>query len=268
MAGMGPHSGELRRAGFALIELIIAVAMMAILAAAMVPNIVAQLDRHREEATRAEMAALYRAIVGEPENGVAGYLADMGRLPAGNSLAELISQGSQPAHALQTGAVAVGWSGPYVAGGFQGGDWLRDGWNHDYQFSSTTGQITSAGRDGSFSSADDLVMPAAAIRVTGTLSVMVQADSALVPGNTVVLDGGTARVYAYYSSNGSESSVELEWSGQAFQIPVGQPLPLGLHAVRVVGQDGGSKGDYSGRQVVITAPLYGASSHVAAYLSP
>ena len=59
-------------AGFELIERIIAVAMMAILAAAMVPNVVAQLDRHREEPTRAEMAALYRAIAGDPARAILG----------------------------------------------------------------------------------------------------------------------------------------------------------------------------------------------------
>jgi hypothetical protein len=37
--------------------------------------------------------------------------------------------------------------------------------------------------------------------------------------------------------------------------------------VRVVGQDGGSKGDYTGRQVVIATPLYGASGHADVYLS-
>jgi len=248
-------------------ELMIAVAMVAIMAAAMVPNIVGQVDRRREQATREEMATLYRAIVGDPGKGITGYLADMGRPPASNSLQELLTQGSQPAYALRTGAVGMGWAGPYVAGGFQGGDWLRDGWNRAYQFSSATGQITSAGRDGSYGTGDDLVMSADAMRVSGDLAVTVAADSALVPGNAVVLDGDKVRVYAYYSLSGVETSVELTWSSYAFHTSGSAPIPLGFHAIQAVGQDDGSGGDYSGRTTVVTAPLYGASAHVDLYLS-
>ena len=248
-------------------ELIIAVAMVAIMVAAMVPNIVGQVDRRREETTREEMATLYSAIVGDPEKGITGYLADMGRLPSGNSLQELLTQGSQPAYVLRTGAVGMGWAGPYVTGGFQGGDWLRDGWNRAYQFSSSTGQITSAGRDGSYGTGDDLVMPGNAIRVGGDLAVTVTADSALVPGNSVVLDDNKVRVYAYYAVSGVETSVELTWSSYAFHTPGSAAIPLGLHAIQAVGQDDGSGGDYSARTTVVTAPLYGASAHVDLYLT-
>jgi len=51
-------------------ELIIAVAMVAIMSAAMVPNIVGEVDRRRAETTRAEMVTRYRAIVGDPEKGI------------------------------------------------------------------------------------------------------------------------------------------------------------------------------------------------------
>ena len=37
-------------------------------------------------ALQEEMTTLYRAIVGGPEKGIAGYLADTVRLPAGDSL--------------------------------------------------------------------------------------------------------------------------------------------------------------------------------------
>ena len=82
--------------------------------------------------------------------------------------------------------------------------------------------------------------------------MVVEADSALDPGHAVTLDDTTARVYAYYSNGGREASVELTWSDHAFRTPSGSDLPLGVHALRVVGVDGGAAGDYSGREVVTT----------------
>ena len=157
------------------------------------------------------------------------------------------------------------WAGPDVGGGFQASDWLRDGGDRDYRSSSTTGQITSAGRDGRFGTSDDLVMPADPLRVSGDLAVAVTADSALIHGNTVLLNNDKVRVLAYYSASGVDTSVELVWSNDAFHTPTAQPLPLGLHAIQAVGQDAGGNGDYSGLTTVVTAPLCGASGHVDLY---
>jgi prepilin-type N-terminal cleavage/methylation domain-containing protein len=262
-----PGTGRCAREhGFAFIELIVVIAILVILASALVPELAVRVDGARESVTRKEMQRLVRAMNGDPEMGRQGYVADMGRHPAGNGLAELVAQGSQPSHVLGLGGVGMGWAGPYVTGQLQGADWLRDGWDRPYQFGSATGQITSAGRDGAFGTGDDLALPDAPIQYLCQLSATVRADDALAPGTTIPLDATTVRVFVYYPVEGVETSLEMAWSGAAFAAPGGQLIPLGLRAVRAVGQDGGVLGDYSGREVVVAAALRAAHIHVALYL--
>jgi prepilin-type N-terminal cleavage/methylation domain-containing protein len=252
--------------GFAFIELLVVIAVLVVLASGVVPELAVRIDDARESATRHEMTRLVRAIQGNPAIGREGYVADMGRLPASNSLTELVSQGSQPAHVVGLGGVGMGWAGPYVTGALQGNDWLRDGWDRPYQFVSASGQVTSAGRDGNFGTEDDLVMPDDPIEAQGRLSMIVRADDALAPGTTVTLDDNTARVYVYYPVDGVETALEMVWSGATFETHGGQLIPLGLRAVRAIGQDGGALGDYTGREAVVTVALRVTRADAAIYL--
>jgi type II secretory pathway pseudopilin PulG len=257
-----PASGR----AFAFIELLMVIAVLGVLASALVPEIAVRVDSHRESTTRAEMKRLVVAIRGDRRGRQAGYLTHMGRLPAGNQLDELGVQGSQATHAIGLGGVGMGWAGPYISVGVEGGDWRRDGWDRPYQFSSTTGQITSAGRDGSFATDDDLVLPDEPIQYTGWMSATVRADDALAPGTTTALDATTARAYGYYPADGVETELELVWTGAAFASPGGQEIPMGVRAIRVIGQDGGGLGDYSGRETVVTTALQAANVAVEIYL--
>lgn len=87
-----------RRGGFTLVEIIVAVAIVAIMAAAITPLAYRELTRAREEATLRELAAL--------QQGLLEFYEDTGRFPSeGEGLG-----------ALLTDPGAGGWQGPYVGG--------------------------------------------------------------------------------------------------------------------------------------------------------
>ena len=252
--------------GFAFIELLLVIAVVIVVASALVPEIAMRVDSHRETITRAEMVRLLAAIRGDPRTGQSGFVSHMGRLPSGNQLDELGIQGDQPDYVIGLGGVGMGWAGPYVSADVTGGDWRRDAWNHAYRFSSTTGQLTSAGRDGTFGTADDLVMPDQALQYQGDLTVTVRADDAHSPGTTTTLTGATARVEVYYPVNGVETVADLTWNGAVFAWPGGLLFPAGTRAVHVIGLNGGSAGDYTGRETVITAVVRSQGAAAVAYL--
>jgi general secretion pathway protein G len=85
------------RAGFTLIEVIIAVAIIAVLAGAITPMVFKELMSAREDATERELATLATALT--------DFYADTGRLP---SEAEGLA-------ALVVDPGVSGWQGPYVA---------------------------------------------------------------------------------------------------------------------------------------------------------
>jgi general secretion pathway protein G len=106
------------RAGFTLIEVLIAVAIVAILAGAITPLVYREMMAAREDATRAELATL--------DDGLQDFFADVGRLPTeGEGLAALVADPG-----------IAGWDGPYVGGG--GGiptqEVATDGFGNDYVY--------------------------------------------------------------------------------------------------------------------------------------
>ncbi len=101
--------------GFTLMEIIIAVAVMAILAGTIAPLAFRQLEAAKEEATRRELQAIQDAVT--------EYHGDTGRLPI--TLAGLVSDDGR-----------AGWTGPYL-----GADWndpvnqvSRDAFELDYTY--------------------------------------------------------------------------------------------------------------------------------------
>jgi general secretion pathway protein G len=87
-----------RREGFTLIEIVIAVAVVAIMAGVVTPLVYRELERAREDATLAELETL--------RTGLLEFYEDTGRLP---SEAEGLT-------ALVADPGVDGWQGPYVAG--------------------------------------------------------------------------------------------------------------------------------------------------------
>jgi prepilin-type N-terminal cleavage/methylation domain-containing protein len=225
--------------GFTLIEVIVVIAVVSILASMAVPYVVKILDQAREESTRKQMQELYQAILGDPGGPTAGYLGDMGTLPA--SLALLNTQGSQRAPTYGTLGVKYGWSGPYAKIGFSQGAYLVDGWGTNLAYNNPgAGQIRSAGPDRNLGTADDIVYPPSAVVPAGSLTVNLNVWRTDNTTSQYVLNprmgsfpGMQANVQLFYSVNGQASAPPLSKgtsSGGDPPYTLG-PVHAGFHEV-------------------------------------
>jgi type II secretory pathway pseudopilin PulG len=194
---------------------IVVIAVISILAAMAVPYAVKIIDQSREEATKKEMEEIHRAIMGDPKVPTAGYLGDMGALPA--TLVPLNTQGTQAGRTTGTLGVKYGWSGPYVNAGFDAAGVLTDGWGTNYAWNNpAAGQIRSAGPDRAMNTADDLIYPPYAVVPVGQLQVNLyvwRTDNTtsqyVLNPQPVSFPGMAVNVQMFYSVNGVRSAVPL-----------------------------------------------------------
>lgn len=176
--------------GFTLIEVIVILAVIGILAAMAVPLALRIFQTTAEDATRSEMQNLKQAMIGDPKklNGTVradfGFLGDVGRIPtAAEALDALfVKPGALSAWSFNTAKQAgAGWNGPYITGSFSGEealDFKKDQWGNSYTYTDVNftnangqagdGKITSAGKDGVFGTADDIIVEILVSEVTAT----------------------------------------------------------------------------------------------------
>jgi type II secretory pathway pseudopilin PulG len=216
-----------RAAGFTLIEVTVILAVLAILAAAITPMVLQQLVDAKVEATRQEAKLLNEAILGRADvPGSFGFFGDMGRWPA--AFEELLRPA--PGTPLFTTAtfrrVGMGWKGPYVNAGASSDDILNDAFGRPYR-GAATGRVRSAGPDGQFDTADDVVYPPAAPNPGGRLMVTVKRVSAADASVTIDPEGYTVRLY--YSDNGREAFLDDPVAPFVFEN-----VPQGIHAIVVL----------------------------------
>jgi len=218
---------SLRSAGFTLIEITVILAVLAILAAAITPMVLQQLVDAKVDATRTEARLLNEAMLGRPDvAGSFGFFGDMGRWPV--SFEELLRPA--PGTPLFTTAtfrnVGIGWKGPYLNTGGSGDDVLIDAFGRPYR-GAATGQVSSAGPDGLFDTADDIVYPPARPNPGGRLMVTVKRMAAEDSGYTLDPAGYTVRLY--YSNSGQEAFLDDPVAPFVFEN-----VPQGVHAIVVL----------------------------------
>lgn len=129
-----------RQHGFSFLEMVVALAVLAAIVAFMAPTLLTSLSASREDATLAEMAQIYQAILGDQRENFA-YAGDVGDYPS--SLDKLVSD------------TATGWRGPYLGNVNRVNSMLTDGYGQPYEYYLLTGvsgsdrlAIISRGADG------------------------------------------------------------------------------------------------------------------------
>lgn len=214
--------------GFTLLEVVLSVAILAVLAGALSPSIYRRIEAKRESATMEEMKSFYKAIMGDPELGTFGYVGDVGSLPS--TLGNLVAKPSEVSpSAAYTNGVRYGWRGPYITTRYN--DFI-DGWGTPYRYGQSpdgAGQIRSAGKDKTFDTNDDILFPQRPVNIYGTLLVSIQNNGIPSPEETTVK--------VLYPRNGVEvnptdltiSTPQRQnpsgWNGWTFSVP---------HGIRVV----------------------------------
>jgi competence protein ComGC len=230
--------------GFTLLELVVIVAVLAILAAAVAPSLIQGIGESRIQATRDEARVLYEAMVGNPAEGTTfGFVGDIGRLP--NSFTELVQPGSLPNYS--TGnyrSIGMGWRGPYVNTGTSNEDYLTDAFGRNYTGASS-GQVRSAGPDGIFNNADDIVYPPNPPAISGNVNATVKT----IQGGKTVVDPDGYLVELFFADDGNQRGVQATVAPFTFS-----GVPMGLHAIRVVKTSNPKAGSVVSEDTIIVRP--------------
>ncbi|MFH1777411.1 MAG: type II secretion system protein GspG [Candidatus Omnitrophota bacterium] len=141
--------------GMTLIEIIVVLAILAILTTTMITSAGTQIKRAKIAATKEEMLRIKDSLLAffNDVQEYSGPNSGMFRFPA--ALTDLETD---------PGGGFTGWNGPYIISGFDVQDYRQDEWKRNYSYSDTavfgdnTCIITSRGPDGVLATTDDLTL--------------------------------------------------------------------------------------------------------------
>ena len=235
------RSAGLTAKGLSLIEVIIILAVLAVLVALLVPSSVQVLTGARRDTTLDEMENLQIAMIGDRDlktSGVRssfGYIGDMGNLPA--TLDDLLTQGAQPAYAFNSSlGVGAGWRGPYITlgPGTSAASHKQDAFGNDYTYDGTDyvngqGQTVDAklvtlgadGVAGGSGNDEDVTLETLRSETTATVNGYAFAPDASP------LDGAT--VTTNYPANGALTSATTTTDSAGFYQFTN--IPFGIRSV-------------------------------------
>lgn len=222
--------------GFSMLEMIIVIAIIAILASLITPLAVNYITQKRYDACNDELKIIKEAIIGDSsliEGGTRssfGFVGDLGRLPL--NLVDLTTQGTMPSW-QQSSFVWFGWRGPYISD-------IKDPWGNNYYYTNNwpggtpnfqslnniIAVIWSAGQDGISGNTDDV-------------SINIRAEEAfsMVSGNTLDQCGAGAGFnsiqihYPAMSSVVATTAINTLLASPHFNIQTA--IPIGIRYITV-----------------------------------
>ena len=212
------------RVGFSLFELVIVLALIALITGGLAPALSTMVDSKARRTTKLQMQELGDAS--------ARFFEDTWTLPTG------------PAQ-LQA-STAPGWAGPYVLGVFDdaisgGSGYLVDAWSQPYAFTILGDVLTieSRGKDGTAGTADDLTLDidVTSIRRADTLAELKTIQIAIDAWNALYLSTNPlppnwATIYSTLVANGflpASAGYDTDGWGNAYE-----PDPAGAAPVTQV----------------------------------
>jgi len=131
--------------GFTLVELVITIVVLGILATVAIPKIGGLIKSSKETATKAEMAELKMAIIGDAKVVAGGKMVNRGFLgDVGHPPSQLLDLVVKPdSLSAYDHVLGFGWNGPYIDTG--DGSCFQDAWNVAYSYNAGARTLVSTG---------------------------------------------------------------------------------------------------------------------------
>lgn len=208
------------QSGFTLIEIVVVIVVIGILSTVATRTFMQTTETAQYEATYAEMEALSKAMVGNPDlfsDGVRsdfGYVGDVGSMPP--NLDALVSN---------PGGYGT-WDGPYIIGDFSNLDFKSDAWGSPYLMIDSLLRSTGSGVN-----IDKLIAGRTSQLLANAIRGVILDASGNRPGN--VFNDSLVLMLSYPDGAGSMASSAVNPTGNgrfAFSgIPIGNHLLTAIY---------------------------------------